>query len=178
MRNSLMIPVLALLLFFGALPAYSQREPLDRIVVVVGDQVILASELNSQIQLYAFQSGKQPRTEAELVALQEQILDQMITEQLFLIEARQDTSISVRPAEVEQALDEHIARIASNFDSDEAFMNALAAEGIQRGHMSLHARSVALAAGVSHDRIDDVAAKLVRIGDFSASAARDIAATD
>jgi len=55
---------------------------------------------------------------------------------------------------------------------------ALATEGIQRGHMSLHARSVALAAGVSHDRIDDVAAKLVRIGDFSASAARDIAATD
>ena len=55
---------------------------------------------------------------------------------------------------------------------------ALATEGIQRGHMSLHTRSVALAAGVSHDRIDDVAAKLVRIGDFSASAARQIAETD
>jgi hydroxymethylglutaryl-CoA reductase len=41
--------------------------------------------------------------------------------------------------------------------------------------MSLHARSVALAAGVSEDRIDDVAAKLVRIGDFSPSAARRIA---
>ncbi len=52
---------------------------------------------------------------------------------------------------------------------------ALASEGIQRGHMSLHARSVALAAGVSEDRIDDVAAKLVRIGDFSPSAARRIA---
>jgi len=55
---------------------------------------------------------------------------------------------------------------------------ALATEGIQRGHMNLHARSVALAAGVSHDRIDDVAAKLVRIGDFSASAARRFAETD
>ena len=54
---------------------------------------------------------------------------------------------------------------------------ALASEGIQRGHMSLHARSVALAAGVSQDRIDDVAAKLVRIGDFSPSAARRIAET-
>jgi len=55
---------------------------------------------------------------------------------------------------------------------------ALATEGIQRGHMSLHARSVALAAGISHDRIDDVAAKLVRIGDFSTSAARQLAETD
>jgi hydroxymethylglutaryl-CoA reductase len=55
---------------------------------------------------------------------------------------------------------------------------ALATEGIQRGHMNLHARSVALAAGISHDRIDDVAAKLVRIGDFSTSAARQVAGTD
>ncbi len=54
-------------------------------------------------------------------------------------------------------------------------LSALAAEGIQRGHMSLHARSVALAAGVAEDRIDDVAAKLVRINQFSASAARRIA---
>ena len=52
---------------------------------------------------------------------------------------------------------------------------ALAAEGIQHGHMNLHARSVALAAGVAQDRIDAVAAKLVGIGQFSASAARRIA---
>jgi len=55
---------------------------------------------------------------------------------------------------------------------------ALATEGIQRGHMNLHARSVALAAGVSQDRIDDVAAKLVRIGQFSPSAARRIAESE
>ncbi len=54
-------------------------------------------------------------------------------------------------------------------------LSALACEGIQRGHMNLHARSVALAAGVAQDRIDDVAAKLVRINQFSASAARRIA---
>jgi hydroxymethylglutaryl-CoA reductase len=57
-------------------------------------------------------------------------------------------------------------------------LSALASEGIQRGHMSLHARSVALAAGVSEDRIDDVAATLVRIGQISASAARRIAETE
>jgi len=54
-------------------------------------------------------------------------------------------------------------------------LSALAAEGIQRGHMSLHARSVALAAGVAEDRVDDVAAKLVRLNQFSASAAKRIA---
>jgi hydroxymethylglutaryl-CoA reductase len=57
-------------------------------------------------------------------------------------------------------------------------LSALAAEGIQRGHMSLHARSVALAAGISGDRIDDVAASLARIGDYSTSAAKKIAGID
>lgn len=54
-------------------------------------------------------------------------------------------------------------------------LSALAAEGIQRGHMNLHARSVALAAGISQDRVDDVATALTRIGEYTTSAARRIA---
>jgi hydroxymethylglutaryl-CoA reductase len=43
-----------------------------------------------------------------------------------------------------------------------AALRALATEGIQRGHMRLHARQVAMAAGAGGDRIDQVAAQLVR----------------
>jgi hydroxymethylglutaryl-CoA reductase len=42
-----------------------------------------------------------------------------------------------------------------------AALRALATEGIQRGHMSLHARQVAIAAGVEGDMIDRVAAQMV-----------------
>jgi hydroxymethylglutaryl-CoA reductase len=42
-----------------------------------------------------------------------------------------------------------------------AALRALATEGIQRGHMSLHARQVALAAGAAGNMIDKVAAQLV-----------------
>ncbi len=42
-----------------------------------------------------------------------------------------------------------------------AALRALATEGIQRGHMSLHARQVALAAGAAGDMIDKVAAQMV-----------------
>jgi hydroxymethylglutaryl-CoA reductase len=42
-----------------------------------------------------------------------------------------------------------------------AALRALATEGIQRGHMSLHARQVALAAGASGDVIEKVAAQMV-----------------
>jgi hydroxymethylglutaryl-CoA reductase len=42
-----------------------------------------------------------------------------------------------------------------------AALRALATEGIQRGHMSLHARQVAIAAGASGELIEKVAARLV-----------------
>jgi hydroxymethylglutaryl-CoA reductase len=42
-----------------------------------------------------------------------------------------------------------------------AALRALATEGIQRGHMSLHARQVAIAAGAIGDQIDDVAGQMV-----------------
>jgi hydroxymethylglutaryl-CoA reductase len=42
-----------------------------------------------------------------------------------------------------------------------AALRALATEGIQRGHMSLHARQVAAAAGAVCDEIERLAAQLV-----------------
>jgi hydroxymethylglutaryl-CoA reductase len=42
-----------------------------------------------------------------------------------------------------------------------AALRALATEGIQRGHMSLHARQVAIAAGATGEQIEKVAAQMV-----------------
>jgi hydroxymethylglutaryl-CoA reductase len=42
-----------------------------------------------------------------------------------------------------------------------AALRALATEGIQRGHMSLHARQVAIAAGAVGDQIEKIAAQMV-----------------
>ena len=42
-----------------------------------------------------------------------------------------------------------------------AAIRALATEGIQRGHMALHARQIALAAGASGEAVDRIAAQLV-----------------
>jgi len=47
--------------------------------------------------------------------------------------------------------------LAQNF----AALRALATEGIQRGHMSLHARNIAVMAGASGELIDRVAARMV-----------------
>jgi hydroxymethylglutaryl-CoA reductase len=51
--------------------------------------------------------------------------------------------------------------LASNL----AALRALATEGIQRGHMSLHARTVAMDAGATGELIERVAAELARVGE-------------
>ena len=55
-----------------------------------------------------------------------------------------------------------------------AALRALATEGIQRGHMSLHARQVAMAAGASGDEIEKVAARLVEERAIRLDRAREI----
>ncbi|MDQ7028438.1 MAG: hydroxymethylglutaryl-CoA reductase, degradative [Ardenticatenia bacterium] len=58
--------------------------------------------------------------------------------------------------------------LAQNF----AALRALAAEGIQRGHMRLHARQVALAAGATGDLADRLADRLAAEGDVRVERAR------
>ncbi len=55
-----------------------------------------------------------------------------------------------------------------------AALKALATEGIQRGHMSLHARSVAATAGATPDELDDVVEELIRSGEIKIDRASQI----
>src|SRR5450631_1745963 len=58
--------------------------------------------------------------------------------------------------------------LASNLSA----LRALATEGIQRGHMSLHARSVASAAGALGDEVELVAARIASAGAVTVEAAQ------
>jgi hydroxymethylglutaryl-CoA reductase len=60
--------------------------------------------------------------------------------------------------------------LAQNFGA----LRALSTDGIQPGHMRLHARSVAVAAGASGARFDEVVTRLVESGDIKVWRARHI----
>ncbi len=62
--------------------------------------------------------------------------------------------------------------LAQNF----AALRALATEGIQRGHMNLHARQLALAAGAPPERVGEIAGALVASGDIRLGRAQDLVA--
>jgi len=65
---------------------------------------------------------------------------------------------------------------AAGLATNLAALRALATEGIQRGHMALHARGLARAAGATGDLVDRVAAELSACGDVKADRAREVLA--
>lgn len=129
MKNIAKLLLVVSLLLIGG-NSWAEREVLDKIVVVVGDEVILASEIANQLQLAALQTRQQPKTQKEMEEFQNNILEQMVSDRLFLIAAREDTSLVIRDEEIDEMLEEQITRIAHNFNNYDEFLNALAAEGL------------------------------------------------
>ncbi|MGQ0606177.1 MAG: hydroxymethylglutaryl-CoA reductase, degradative [Candidatus Nitrosotenuis sp.] len=62
------------------------------------------------------------------------------------------------------------AGLAQNFSA----IRALASEGIQKGHMKLHARNIAAAAGAKPDQIDEIVGKMTHEGKISINRAKEL----
>jgi hydroxymethylglutaryl-CoA reductase len=77
---------------------------------------------------------------------------------------------------VESAAELGMIMAAVGMASNLAALRALASEGIQKGHMSLHARSLALHVGATGELVDRVAEELSRLGDVRAEVAQQILA--
>jgi len=64
--------------------------------------------------------------------------------------------------------------VAVGLAQNMAALRALATEGIQKGHMALHARNIAILAGAQGDEIDAVARALAASGNVSVDKAREL----
>ncbi len=90
--------LLVVMMVAGVTVAAAQM--LDRIVAVVGDEMILESELNAQTQFYVMSNKLDQKTPG----VREQVLQSMINEKLILAKAIED-SVTVTEDEVTQQLD-------------------------------------------------------------------------
>ncbi len=105
-------------------------ETVEKIAAVVGERVILASEVANQVQMFLLSYGQNP--EIEVNQLYKDILNQMVNDELILTAARDDTSITATDAEIKTELDAHIAALASRFATEEAFLAELRREGMTK----------------------------------------------
>lgn len=125
MKRAILITIVVAIFFAGA-----YAETLDRVVGVVDDQIILLSELDAQIQLYAMQNKIAIPDTTTLDSLRKVILDKMIDDKVLLVQAERDTTIKVTSKEVGEALTNQIEMIKSQFPSEDAFRAQLRAEGL------------------------------------------------
>lgn len=97
----------AVLLMYGSVYA---TEKIDAIVAVVGDSVILESELEAYTFLKINQSGLKPDS-LEMQMLRRRYLDELIEGKVLLVYAEKDTNITVSEDEVEREVDMRIKYI-------------------------------------------------------------------
>jgi peptidyl-prolyl cis-trans isomerase SurA len=117
------------------LPGHSSaQQVLDRIVAVVGDQIILESELDMQLQIYTNQTGIELQSPTQASQLKGELLNQLINDKLLLLAAKKDTTIQVTSREVEEAVKEQLKKVKSEF-SEEAFKEQLKFEGLTENEL-------------------------------------------
>jgi hydroxymethylglutaryl-CoA reductase len=80
--------------------------------------------------------------------------------------------LSLHMLRIESAQDLAKVAAAMGLASNLAAVRALATDGIQKGHMALHARSVAVAAGATGDAVERVAQIIVEARDITLEAAK------
>ncbi len=103
--------VIVLAMFTGI--AFGQSKPvLDEVVAVVGNQIILKSELDYQVQLAAYQNKLNP----DSPQLKHRILEAMIDDKLIYEQAKLD-SVTVTDEEVNRQLEQRIQNLIDQVGS-------------------------------------------------------------
>jgi len=112
-------------LFLGLLVVVSsiraqQPQIIDGIAAIVGDEIVLRSEVNQYTINTALQMGVDLQKNPEkLKALRKQVLENLIVQKILLQKARED-SIEVDDSQVDQALDNQVQQWIQQMGSKEA----------------------------------------------------------
>jgi len=109
---------------------------MDKIIVVVNDEVITQSELDAKLEPFVQQARAiygDKALQARLRDIRDKVLDQMITDKLVISEARR------RNIEVpEKEIDDRIADVKKNFKSDDEFTRTMLSQGLTMATLRDH----------------------------------------
>ncbi|MGI9043106.1 MAG: peptidylprolyl isomerase [Gemmatimonadaceae bacterium] len=94
--------------------------PVDRVVAVVGNQVILWSDVMNSINQQRAAGLQLPPDSAGQAALASEALNLLVDEEILVQKARL-LAIEVTPDEVNRSVDEQATRVRGQFETDEAY---------------------------------------------------------
>ena len=109
----------------------SEEDVVDRVMAIVGDSIILRTEIQEELQRMAMSEGVPlPDPGPELDQMMSEVLDQMINRSLVLQEAARDTLIRVNDSEIEDRVVARIDDVAQQFGGQSGLQQALATDGL------------------------------------------------
>lgn len=101
--------------------------PVDGIAAVVGDQVVLISEVTAEA-LRRRSAGAPIRTREEYVKLETEVRDQQIEAELLVQKAKEE-KIEVNKSELQRSVDDNEKRVREQFKTETEFRQALRENG-------------------------------------------------
>jgi peptidyl-prolyl cis-trans isomerase SurA len=115
-----------LLLLFILAPLLFAQETLDRVLVQVDQEVILESEVATQLQRLAYESKmSQEEFESRQEDLKFELVQSMIDNLVMLAEARADTNIVVMDRDVDRQVDERLDGILRQVGGEKRLEEAM-----------------------------------------------------
>ncbi len=105
----------------------------DRVVAIVGDSVVLQTQVLEGIEQLRLQGQTIPTDPAGLEALFTEVLDSYVNRVLILQAAANDTLIQVDEERVEEIVTQEMDQRSQNFPSQAAFQEALQQQGLTLG---------------------------------------------
>jgi peptidyl-prolyl cis-trans isomerase SurA len=103
----------------------------DRVVAVVGNQPVLASQVDEEVFSRQSQGQHLPTDPDSLTAIRKQVVTSIVDEELLVQQAQRDTSIKVTDQEIADGVQQQIAKIRTNFTSEVDYREELRKAGFQ-----------------------------------------------
>jgi peptidyl-prolyl cis-trans isomerase SurA len=105
------------------------RQLVDGIAVVVGDEIILESEIDEEFYIYQMRTGASGLSTDEMARVRTRIVREMIDETLLVAMAHRDT-VELEPGALDSEIESRVAELVERHGSEEALDAALAEEGL------------------------------------------------
>ena len=112
-----------------AAPDTGKALEVDRIAAVVGDRPILWTELMEEVNERRARGLKVPTDSVGQMEIARSVIQEMIDEEVIVQHAVRDTSVHIVDLEVQEAADQQLKRVRSQFKSDVEFAQALKSGG-------------------------------------------------
>jgi peptidyl-prolyl cis-trans isomerase SurA len=103
----------------------------DRVVAVVGNRPVLASQVDEELFSRQAQGANLPTAPEQLDSVRREVVSSIVDEELLVQQAARDTAIQVTDQEVADGVEQQVRKVRGNFTSEVDYRNELKKAGFQ-----------------------------------------------